>query len=253
MTGDGGFLGVAEVLAAVGPAMRVLDVGCGSGRVTVALAERGAQVTGMDTNAGQLGELAKRASAAGVEVRAVEADMDERLPFADGEFDAALSRLSLMIARDPEATVRELGRVVEPGGSVVTAVWAEPSANPWFIEPRAGVAAALGPDRAGFARVFGRLGDLTELEGLHRAAGLEQISGRVLSDVLRPATAAEHWDRLCAQIGHFRRLRESITPDEAQALQAALERRLADYCEEGALALWRTMLLVTGQVASEDA
>jgi SAM-dependent methyltransferase len=241
-------LGVVEVLAAVGSAARVLDLGCGSGRVAVAVAERGAQVTGLDTNPRPLGELERRAGEAGVEVRAVQADMDEPLPFADDAFDCAVSRLSLMIARDPQATLREVGRVVEPGGSVVTAVWAEPSANPWFIEPRAAVAAALGEERAAFARVFGRLGDLSELQGVHRAAGLVDVTGEVLTDQLRPGSAAEHWDSLSGQIGHFRRLREELTPDEAAALEAELERRLEPYCDDGGLALRRTMLLVTARV-----
>jgi SAM-dependent methyltransferase len=242
-------LGVVEVLAAVGSAARVLDLGCGSGRVAVALAQGGAQVTGVDTNPRPLSELERRAGEAGVEVRAVQADMDEPLPFGDDAFDCAVSRLSLMIARDPQATLRELARVVEPGGAVVTAVWAEQAANPWFIEPRAAVAAALGPERAAFARVFGRLGDLAELEGLHRAAGLVDVSGKVLADQLRPASAAEHWDRLSEQIGHFRRLRKALTPDEAAALSGELERRLAPYHEDGALALPRTLLLVTARVA----
>jgi ubiquinone/menaquinone biosynthesis C-methylase UbiE len=242
-------LGVVEVLAAVGSAARVLDVGCGSGRVAVALAERGAEVTGLDSNARPLAELERRARGAGVEVRAVQADMDETLPFADDRFDCAVSRLSLMIAREPEATLRELARVVEPGGAVVTAVWAEQSANPWFTEPRTAVAAALGPHRAAFARVFGRLGEMAELEQLHRTAGLVDVSAQVLTDQLRPASAAEHWDRLSQQIGHFRRLRETLTQDEAAALGAELERRLAPYQEDGALALRRTMLLVAARVA----
>ena len=52
--------GAAEILAAVAGAERVLDAGCGSGRLTVALAEAGADVTGIDTNAAQL-EEARRA------------------------------------------------------------------------------------------------------------------------------------------------------------------------------------------------
>ena len=242
-------LGVVEVLAAVGSAARVLDLGCGSGRVAVAVAEGGAQVTGVDTNPRPLAELERRAREAGVEVRAVQADMDEPLPFAGYAFDCAVSRLSLMIARDPEVTLRQLGRVVVPGGAVVTAVWAEPSANPWFIEPRAAVAATLGAERAAFARVFGRLGDMDELEGLHRAAGLVDVTGEVLTDELRPASAAEHWDRLSGQIGHFRRLREDLTADESAALEAELERRLEPYRKDGGLALRRTMLLVTARVA----
>jgi ubiquinone/menaquinone biosynthesis C-methylase UbiE len=240
-------LGVPEMLDAAGSAATVLDLGCGSGRLTVALAERGARVVGVDVNPRRLGEVEQRAAAARVWVQTVAADMDEPLPFPDGTFDAAVNRLSLMIARDPAVTLGELRRVLRAGGSTVTAVWAAADANPWFVEPRAAVAAALGADRAAFARVFGRLGDLRELERLHREAGFEDVHGRVLADELRPASAAEHWDHLTARIGHFRRLAGELTDAEAAAVAAELERRLAPHRRDGRLALPRTMLLVTAR------
>ncbi len=57
--------GVAEILAAVAGARRVLDAGCGSGRLTVALAQAGAEVTGIDTNAKQLAEARRRGRGGG--------------------------------------------------------------------------------------------------------------------------------------------------------------------------------------------
>jgi len=141
--------GAAELSASVAGASRVLDVGCGSGRLTVALALAGAGVTGIDTSAARLEDARERALAAGVELALVEADMNEPLPFADGAFDAVTSRLSLMIADDPVATLRELARVLAPGGHVATAVWASLPENPWFAAPREAVAAVLGPERAG--------------------------------------------------------------------------------------------------------
>ena len=82
--------GAAEIVAAVAGAERVLDAGCGSGRLTVALAEAGAAVTGVDTNTGQLEEAARRASDAGVALTLREADFNDALPFADASFDAVV-------------------------------------------------------------------------------------------------------------------------------------------------------------------
>ncbi len=67
--------GTAEILAAVVGARRVLDAGCGSGRLTVALAQAGADVTGIDTNAGRLAAARRRAERAGVDLTLVEADL----------------------------------------------------------------------------------------------------------------------------------------------------------------------------------
>ena len=147
--------GAAEILAAVPGAARVLDAGCGSGRLTVALATAGASVTGIDTNAGQLAETKRRAAEAGVALTLLEADFNAMLPFADASFDAVTSRLALMAASDPVATLRELRRVLEPGGRLVTVLWGSPGENPWFAEPRAALGAVLGPERAAFARAFG--------------------------------------------------------------------------------------------------
>src|SRR5436305_579875 len=122
----------------------------------------------------------ERAAEAGAAVTFARGDMDEPLAFADAAFGAVTSRLALMIARDPVATLGEAARVTAPGGAVVTAVWARIEQNPWFGEPRAAVADALGPERASFARAFGRVGDAGELAGLHRRAGLADVQGHVL-------------------------------------------------------------------------
>lgn len=248
MSGDP--LGVAELVAAVEGCARVLDLGCGTGRLTIPLAARGADVTGLDSNRRRLDELGRRANAQHVVLRAVEADMQAPLPFADGAFDAATSRLSLMIAGDPAATLREAARVVHPGGTLATAVWAAASANPWFDEPRAAVGVVLGPDRAAFARAFGRLGSLHELEAVHEEAGLRAVRGRVLSVPLRPGSAAEHWEHLTSSIGHFRRIAESLSADEADALRVEVERRLERFRDGPGLVIPRAMLIVTARVGA---
>ncbi len=238
---DGSPPGFPEILAAIGGAPSVLDVGCGSGRLAVELAQAGSAVTGIDVSEGRLAEARERAGQAGASARFLHADMTEPLPFGDGAFAAAVSRLALMIAPDPEAVLRELARVVAPGGSVVTAVWAGIEENPWFGEPRAAVAAVLGAERAAFARVFGRLGVLDELVELHRRAGLE-ATGTVIRDELRPQSAAEHWRDLTASIGHFARLADTLSPAEEAAVVAELERRIG---APGGIRLARTLLLAT--------
>ena len=239
--------GVAEMVAAAGAPATALDLGCGSGRVTIALARAGAAATGVDTNAGRLAEARGRAARAGVAAAFVAADMNAPLPFAEGAFAAVTSRLALMIARDPVATLREAARVLRPGGVVVTAVWARVEQNPWFGEPRAAVAAALGADRAAFARAFGRLGDVEELVAIHRRAGLADVRGRVLRDELHAADAAAHWAYLTATIGHFGRLAARLTPAEQRAVDDALAERLAPLRRDGELRLGRAIVLVSGR------
>jgi ubiquinone/menaquinone biosynthesis C-methylase UbiE len=239
--------GVDEMLAEAASPATVLDLGCGSGRVTVSLALAGAEATGIDTHAGRLADARERARRAGAAARFLEADMDAPLAFADGVFAAVTSRLALMIARDPVATLREAARVLQPGGVVVTAVWAQIDQNPWFGEPRAAVAAALGAERAEFARAFGRLGDVGELAEVHRRAGFGDVRGRVLRDEVQAPDAAAHWAFLSATIGHYTRLTATLTAEEREALGVALAGRLERFRRDGELHLGRAIVLVSAR------
>ena len=99
--------------AGLAQARRVLDVGCGSGAVTADLAAATpGRVIGVDLD----GRLVGSAAAAGHEVARADGAC---LPFADGAFDVAACNLVLLWAPRPQAVVRELARVVRPGGTVL--------------------------------------------------------------------------------------------------------------------------------------
>jgi len=239
--------GVTEILSEVADAGSVLDAGCGSGRLTVALAQAGAEVTGIDTNAKQLAEAQRRAEEAGIELALLAGDFNAPLPFADGAFNAVASRLALMAADEPVATLRELWRVLEPGGRLVTVLWASPAENPWFGVPREAIAAVLGTERAAFARAFGRLGEPDEAAAAHRDAGLTDVAAVRLHERRTAPDAATYWRELAAENGHFRRVAASLNGDEAAALAAEVEARLAPYREGDHLSLPRTLVLVTAR------
>ncbi|MEZ5100275.1 MAG: class I SAM-dependent methyltransferase [Thermoleophilia bacterium] len=239
--------GVRELLDAAAGAARVLDVGCGSGRLTVALALAGATVTGIDTSDERLAEAGRRAEGAGVELALLRADMDEPLPFPDGAFEAVTSRLSLMVAAAPVTTLRELGRILVPGGRVATVLWASLDENPWFDAPRRAVGAVLGAERASFAGAFGRLGTTGEAADVHRSAGLADVEARLLREVVERRDAAEHWHALAAENGHFRRIDASLDEPTRAAILADLDGRLAGFRQGDALAVPRTLVLVTAR------
>ena len=106
---------------AVAPAAgeRVLDVATGTGMVAALLRSRaGCNVTGLDQSEEMLSRARERfAGDGGVELVHGEA---ERLPFGDGEFDALTFTYLLRYVDDPAATLRELARVVKPGGRVAS-------------------------------------------------------------------------------------------------------------------------------------
>jgi SAM-dependent methyltransferase len=247
MVAKPGPIGQLELVEAMVGATRVLDAGCGSGRLTVALAQAGAAVTGVDSNPGQLARARARAGDAAVELELLEADFNAPLPFADAAFDGVTSRLALMAASEPVATLRELVRVLALGGRLGSALWASPAENPWFAIPRDAIGSVLGVQRASFARAFGRLGDPDEAVDVHHAAGLRDVEATVLVAPVEVSSAAEQWEGLVRDNGHFRRIAASATSDELAAIVRELELRLAGYRHGERLCLARTLVLVTGR------
>lgn len=106
--------------ADVGPGHRVLDVGCGTGRLTAELAGTvgGENVAAVDVAASALAVCRERVPDADLREASAEA-----LPFADDAFDLALAQLVVNLVDDPPNAVREMARVVRPGGTVAACFW----------------------------------------------------------------------------------------------------------------------------------
>ena len=106
--------------ADVSPGQRVLDVGCGPGALTTELVKRlGTSLVAAVDPAEQF-VAAARERHPGVEVRVAAA---ERLPFSDGEFDAALAQLVVHFMEHPVRGLAEMARVTRDGGVVAACVW----------------------------------------------------------------------------------------------------------------------------------
>ncbi|HLY86769.1 MAG TPA: class I SAM-dependent methyltransferase [Gaiellaceae bacterium] len=138
---------------------RLLDVGCGTGSYTAALAERGWDATGVDISV----DMLRRARERGV--HAVQADATQ-LPFEDASFAAAVSVLTNTDLDDLAAVVREIVRVLRPGAPLVYL-----AVHPCFVGPHS----VYDPERgrpelhAGWYR---RAGRYDEAPGIWRSSGL---------------------------------------------------------------------------------
>ena len=180
-----------------GPDDQVLDVACGTGLVSQALVERwGSRVVGLDQSASMLtsarAKLAQDPRLA-ARVTLVEGEA-ENLPFADREFDHLTFTYLLRYVDDPAATLRELSRVVKPGGRISSLEFCVPRAIwfwPWRLYTRVGLPTLgriasrswfeagrfLGPSIEGLYRRY----PLRRQIELWEAAGIGQVTVRRMS------------------------------------------------------------------------
>jgi SAM-dependent methyltransferase len=107
--------------ARVVPGTRLLDAGCGAGLLPLLASLRGATVAALDASEPLLAIARERLP--GADLR--QGDL-EALPFDDASFDAVTAVNSIFYAADIAAAMRELSRVVQPGGRVVITAWGPP-------------------------------------------------------------------------------------------------------------------------------
>ncbi|NDP64689.1 methyltransferase domain-containing protein [Polaromonas sp.] len=119
--------------AQIGPGMRVLDIAAGAGDQTLDIARRvgeGGRVLATDISPAILQFASENARGAGLpQVQTQVCDAEDLLPGETG-FDAAVCRLGLMLCPNPLGALRQMHRVLRPGGHAAVLVFSEPQRNP---------------------------------------------------------------------------------------------------------------------------
>ena len=200
---------------------RVVDVGCGPGALTGALVARlgAAAVSACDPSPPFVAECAARHP--GVTVRAGRA---EELPFPSDAFDRALAQLVLHFVSEPERAVRELARVVRPGGTVAACVWDAEDEMEMLraFWDAAGAVDPAAPDESRTLR-FGRQGEVAEL---FAGGGLEDVVESTLSVSSTYGSYDELWDGFLAGVGPAGAYCVALDDAGRSRLRVALHERL---------------------------
>jgi ubiquinone/menaquinone biosynthesis C-methylase UbiE len=156
--------------AGIKAGQRVLDVACGTGALAREAAGRtggAGLVTGLDRNEGMLA-MARRIAPT-IEWKAGRA---EQLPFPDASFDAVVSQFGLMFFDDRVRALREMRRVLKPGGRLAVAVWDRLENSPGYAAMAGLLERLFGRRIAGELHAPFALGDPESLRALFAEAGL---------------------------------------------------------------------------------
>jgi len=200
-----------------------LDVGCGPGALTAALAELlGAdRVAAVDPSEPFVRACASRVEGVRVEVAAAEA-----LPFGDGSFDAALSQLVVNFMTEAPAGVAEMRRVTRPGGVVAAAVW-DYAEGMTLLRRFWDAAVALDPAAAsldeGLSMPYCRPDDL---ERLWHRAGLQAVETLELIVEAAYRGFDDLWDPLERGVGPSGAYAAGLQPEPRARVREELRRRL---------------------------
>lgn len=237
--------------AAAAPGEQVLDIGCGCGGSTLALAQAvapGGRVLGVDISRPML-QVARTLVDAhpGLDFGFAEADAaDAALP---GAQDLLHSRFGLMFFAEPAAALRHLRASLKPGGRCAFVCWRAPRDNPWAMAPLVAARKALGVNPAPADPLLPgpfAFADGARLQGLLQQAGFAAIELQRLDAPVALGPSAAEAALQCLRMGPVSRLAREAGVEHEPRLLDAIEQALAEHAAaDGSVQLGGSTWLVT--------
>ena len=223
------------MIATAAPAAgeRALDIGCGTGDTTLALADRvgvEGRVAGVDISEPLLALARERgAGRQGVRFELADAQVAR---FEPGH-DLAASRNGVMFFADPVAAMANIASALRPGGRIALVCWAAQAANPWTDLTAAAGTRVVGPppdEPPGRPGQFA-FADRDLVCGFLEAAGFDAVRGVGHDVLLHVAGGAQAAAELATSIGPVARILQvhGGTEDDRRAIAAEVAKDFADF------------------------
>ena len=169
---------------------RVLDVACGTGIVARRAASRvgaNGSVLGIDINEGMLTVAKETAREVQPSIEWRQGDATD-LPFSDEAFDVVCCQQALQFFDDPGAAVREMRRILTPGGSVALSVWRPLDYQPGYVVLADALERHIGDDAGAMMRSPFPAWDVDTIRMIGREAGFDDVSVTIeIGDVRYPS------------------------------------------------------------------
>ncbi len=219
-------------MAAIEGGQRVLDVACGAGAQTIQAAKRvGPEgvVVASDISGTMLEHVRQNAAKAGLaNIQTVESAAEE-LGEIQPPFDAAISRLGLMLFPNPASAVRAIGNVLKPGGRFAALVFTTPANNPFTSQPMRILLQHAGkdPPGAGQPGIFA-LGGEGVLKKLLSEAGLSDVRTEIARAPINLPTASDALQMMQQAFGAYRAVVADLSNAAKEAAWSEVEASLQE-------------------------
>ena len=213
----------------------VLDVGCGTGALTFAIAEKDSvsKITGIDPSEGFLAYARSKATERRIHFEIGDA---QNLSFADASFDQCLALLVMRFIPDPTKAVREMRRVTRTGGVVATAMWDTTGGNE-LNDSLFDVALMIDANAPQERNTPGLYGTAEELKALWTTAGLEKIEVQNIAFQCGFDSFEDYWQPLTEGQGPNGAYLRRIENDQRAALRELLRHNLFGNRADGPFSL----------------
>lgn len=246
---------VRHVAGSAGSAgMQVLDVGCGTGATTLAVAsdlgERG-RCTGIDVSAPMIDAARRRARRERSPARFLCADA-QRYPFPQGSFDTVISRIGVMFFDDPVAAFANLRSAARDGAALRFIAWRGADENPFMTTAERAAAPLLpalpsrmpgGPGQFAFA-------DADRIRSILAAGGWTGIGVRPVN--LRCSFPASELQRYVTSVGPLGRVFPALDADARDTIVATVLPAFEPYTHGGEVRFTAACWMVEGTAAAHE-
>jgi SAM-dependent methyltransferase len=234
--------------AGINRAERVLDVGCGTGNLSFALARNPeiGGICGLDRSAAYIDHAGRNNSDSRIRFQVGDAC---ELPFPDANFDCTISMLVLQFIPKPDIAVREMRRVTRPGGTVAAATW---DTRGGFVAYRMICDAAAMLDQRGNAwrarsltRPMSRPG---ELRDVWVAAGLTEVEQDMVTIRMNFECFDDFWSPAEGREGPISEYVTALEGEAKARLRDAVRLAYLDGEDDGPRSYAATAWVVRGKV-----
>ena len=230
----------------------VLDVAGGTGEPSLTIAEvvgPGGLVTCTDAVSEMVETARSEANRRGIKNIQFQQCTADSLPFPDNSFDVVVSRLGAMFFRDSYASMREMLRVVKPGGVLAFAVWHKSEVNPFCyavtnVMDQHMAPTVSDPDAPSAFR-FAEPGKLASV--MQEAGAIDVEEDIVKFDIAAPISPLEFWKMRSQTSDTLRQKLKQLSEDEQSQITREVEREVQEFFPANQMKFPAQMLIATGK------